>query len=322
VEVWLLAGGDDLVSLARSQAIPLFWLSRGPRVGPASLANLWRLLRSRAPDLLLPLTVVPNIWGRLLGRLALVPRIVGNCRGGGAPGRQYERWLWRLTDHLLCNAQALKTRLARDYGVPPEHVSVIANGVDTDFFQPPAALPPAPPVALSLARLVPEKDHDTLLRAFALAAAIPSEAELWLVGDGPREAAVQELARQLLPAGRVRFLPAQPDVRPLLHRARVLVLSSRAEAMPNVVLEAMAAGLPVVATRVGGVPELVVPGKTGWLAPPGAAPALAAALSHLLGDPEAGRAFGWAGRERAVQHFSLETMARRFAEVLEGLLAQ
>jgi glycosyltransferase involved in cell wall biosynthesis len=320
VEIWLLAGGDDLAPRARSYDIPLRWLSRTSEVGPAALAALWCALKTSPPDLLLPFTVVPNIWGRMLGRLALVPRIIGNCRGGAAPGRQYERALWRLTDHLLTNSQALRMRLLRDYQVPPAHVTVISNGVDTHYFRPAAAAPAGPPVVLALARFVAEKDHDTLLRAFKLVAATHPGAQLWLVGEGPREGAVQGLTQDLLLQERVRFLPPQAEVLPWLHRASLLVLSSVTEALPNVVLEAMAAGLPVVATRVGGLPELVVPGRTGWLAPPGSPPALAAALSHLLGAPETRTAFGRAGRRRAVQHFSLEAMAQGFAEVLEAML--
>jgi glycosyltransferase involved in cell wall biosynthesis len=105
-----------------------------------------------------------------------------------------------------------------------------------------------------------------------------------------------------------------------LHQACLLVLSSRYEALPNVVLEAMAAGLPVVATRVGGLPELVLPGRTGWLVPPGDAPALAAAMSQALGDADAREALGRTGRERAMGDFSMEAMTRRYETVLSGLL--
>jgi glycosyltransferase involved in cell wall biosynthesis len=98
------------------------------------------------------------------------------------------------------------------------------------------------------------------------------------------------------------------------------VLSSRYEALPNVVLEAMAAGLPVAATRVGGLPELVVPGRTGWLVPPGDAVALAAAMSQALGDADVREALGRTGREIAVADFSLEAMTRRYEQVLSNLL--
>lgn len=319
-EVWLLAGGDELAPLARSFAIPLVWLSRQAQAGPAALVKLWQRLRSHPVDLLALLTVVPNIWGRLLGRLARVPVIVGNCRGGAAPGKQHERWLWPLAHQIICNSKALQERLTGRYGVPPDRIAVIPNGVDSGFFQPPAEEPQGAPIILAVARMVPEKDHDTLIRAFGSVAGAHPQAELWLVGAGPREEAIRQLAQQLVPAGRVRFLPGQADLRPLFHQANLLVLSSVAEAMPNVVLEAMAAGLPVVATRVGGLPEMVVPGQTGWLVSPGDVAALAAALSQALEDPATRRALGRAGRERVLRDFSLEQMGRRYTEVFTRLL--
>ncbi len=321
-EIWLLAEGDDLALLAREWGFEPVWLSRGEGPGPAGLFRLWRRLRKSPVDLLLLLTVVPNIWGRLLGRLAGVPVIVGCCRGGGAPRRQRERWLWPLAHHIICNAQAVKAELSNHQGVPAERLTVIANGVDSDFFCPAAGPDPQAPVVLSVARLVPDKDHDTLLRAFALAAKDHPRSELWLVGEGPRRAEIQELAARLLPPGRVRFLAGQTDLRSLFHQASLLALSSVHEALPNVVLEAMASGLPVAATRVGGLPEAVVPGQTGWLVPPRDVRALAAAIGQVLGDPAAGRAFGRAGRDRVTREFSLGAMVASHQQVFQNLLAR
>ena len=323
VEIWLLAAGEDFAPLAQDWSIPVTRLGRQKLVGPAALANLWRRLRHGGLDLLVLFTVVPNIWGRILGRLARVPVIVGNCRGGGAPRRQHERWLWPLADHILCNAWDLQATLTGHYGVPAARLTVIHNGVDSEFFQPPAAgTRSGPAKVLSVARLVPDKDHETLIRAFGLAAPAHPEAELWLVGDGPRREYLQQLAGRLLPPGRVKFLPGQPDLRPLLHQASLLVLSSVFEALPNVVLEAMAAGLPVVATRVGGLPEVVTPGQTGWLVPPRDIPALAAALGQLLAAPEIRRAFGLAARQAVLEKFSMDAMMRRHVEVFQDLLSR
>jgi glycosyltransferase involved in cell wall biosynthesis len=320
-EIWLLIAGDDLVPLARDWGLPLTWLSRQEKVGPGALTNLWRHLQGGGIDLLMLFTVVPNIWGRILGRLARVPVIVGNCRGGTSPRQQHERWLWPLADLILCNAAAIQATLVENHGVPRPRLTVILNGVDTEFYCPGPAGPRSnPPVILSVARLVPDKDHDTLIAAFSQVSAAFPEAELWLVGDGPRRQAIQEQVRRSLAPERVRFWPGQPDIRPLLHQACLVVLSSRYEALPNVVLEAMAAGLPVAATRVGGLPELVVPGRTGWLVPPGDAPALAAAMSQALGDADTREALGRAGRERAVGDFSMEAMTRRYETVLSSLL--
>jgi glycosyltransferase involved in cell wall biosynthesis len=322
VEVWLLAGGEDLAPLARDWGVPLVFLSRQQRVGPVALSRLWRRLKDQPVDLFMPLTVVPNIWGRGLGRLARVPVIVGNCRGGGAPRRQHERWLWPLAHQIICNSAALKRVLTDRIGVPEARVTVIPNGVDTDYFRPAAETPqPYPAVVLSVARMVPDKDPETLVRAFALAAPAFPRAQLWLVGEGPLMPEVRHLAEATLAPGSFRFIPPQADLRPLFRQAGLLALSSRTEALPNVVLEAMAAGLPVAATAVGGVPELVAPARTGWLAAPEDAPGLAAVMSRLLGDPEQCRAFGRAGRERVLRDFSLQTMARRYEDVLDRLRA-
>jgi glycosyltransferase involved in cell wall biosynthesis len=320
VEVWLLAAGEDLVPMAWRNAIPLVRLGRREQVGPLALARLGRRLLTRDIDALLPFTVVPNIWGRVLGRLARVPVIVGNCRGGGAPRRQHERWFWPLAHHIVCNCRAVERVLREDCGVPEARLITIPNGVDAAYFQPGTGPDAGPPRVLCVARMAPDKDHDTLLAAFRLTARALPAAELWLLGDGPRLGEVRELAGRLLPEGRVKFLPPREDLRPLLHQASLLVLSSKTEALPNVVLEAMAAGLPVVATRVGGVPELVVPGRTGWLVDPGDPPGLAAALSRVLADPDGRRALGREGRARACREFSLEAMAHRYESVLARLL--
>jgi glycosyltransferase involved in cell wall biosynthesis len=320
-EIWLLAAGRDLESLARDWGVPVTWLSRREKVGPGALLNLWRSLRRGEIDLLMPFTVVPNIWGRILGRLARVPAVVGNCRGGGAPRRQGERWLWPLAHHIVCNSAALQEVLTRQCGVPEARLSLIRNGVDTEYFQPKLdGRGPSSSVVLSVGRMVPDKDHETLLRAFALVARTFPGAELWLVGEGPLLEKIRQLASEILSPGTCCFLPPQSDLRPLFRQAGLLALSSRTEALPNVVLEAMASGLPVAATAVGGVPEMVLPAETGWLAPAGDAPALAAALGRLLGDPEQCQSFGRGARRRVVQEFSMNSMVGHYEEVLRACL--
>ena len=321
VELWVLRAGDDLAPVARDYGLPVVWLARSSWVGPQSLLGLARRLRTHPPDLLMLLTVIPNIWGRVWGRLARVPVIVGNCRGGAAPWRQHERWLWPGAHHLLCNSALLKDFLVSRYKLPCHRITVALNGVDTDFFQPsPNGRPQGPPVLLSVARLVPDKDHDTLLRAFARLAQRHPEAQLRLVGNGPRRQVLEQKVQNLGLSGQVKFLPPEPDLRSLYHQADLFVLSSRAEALPNVILEAMAAGLPVVATRVGGVPEAVVPEATGLLVDPGDDTGLAGALARLLDDPAARRAMGRAARQRVLDHFSFPAMVNRHQDLWSRLL--
>lgn len=320
-EIWQLMAGDDYLPLLREWNVPHVRLGQDRRVGPRALVALWRRLRSDRPDVLLLLTVVPNIWGRILGRLAGVPLVIAGCRQSGNPKRQHERLLKRLAHHHICNANALKTLLVSEYGVNADKISVIYNGVDAEAFAP-AARPAANPVILCVGRLVPAKDHDTLLEAFALVLAARPEAELWIVGDGPRQVELERLAGQERFRGQVRLMPARLDVLALLRQAQVMALSSVSEGFPNVVAEAMAAGLPVVATNVDGLAELVVDGETGLLVPPRDPRALADALAGLLARPAQRDAMGKAGRERVEREFSFQGMAARHGELFSRLLAQ
>lgn len=322
VEVWTLIGGDDFLPLAGQYGLATRRLSSGKTVGPAALLGLWRALRADPPDLLLPLTVVPNIWGRILGRLAGVRAIIGNCRGArDAPG-QHEWLLKSLADHHLCNAEALRGQLTRTYGLPPERVTTIHNGVNTDYYAPPTEAPSGPPVILHLARMDSVKDHPTLIAAFERLAASQAEPELWLVGDGPERDKVARRIGQSPFSQRIRLMPGAADVRPLYARAALLVLSSRHEGLPNVVLEAMASGLPVVATDVGGLAEIVKDGLTGRLVPAGDPERLALALAEVLGRPERRAAMGAAARRRAVAGFSMEAMVKAHEAALARVLTR
>ena len=175
-------------------------------------------------------------------------------------------------------------------------------------------------IILCIARLVPEKDHHTLITAFGLLAKRHPDAELWIVGDGNRRKSISEYAGQAAFAGRIRLIPGQLDIRPLLWQGSVLVLSSVEEGLPNVVLEAMASGLPVIATEVGGLPEVVENGRTGLLVPSRNADVLANALSLLLSDEEIRAAFGREGTMRARHCYSNSRMVREYEQIFERLL--
>ncbi|MBM3269292.1 MAG: glycosyltransferase [Candidatus Sericytochromatia bacterium] len=178
-------------------------------------------------------------------------------------------------------------------------------------------LPPDAPLVVTAARLADQKGLHHLLAAFpAVRARVPGAA-LLVAGEGERRADLEREARDLGLDGAVRFLGRRDDVSRLLAAADVFCLPSLSEGLPLAIAEAMAAGLPVVATPVGGVPEIVQDGETGFLVPPGDAGALAARLAALLADARLREQMGAWGRLRASRHFSLERMATRFEALYE-----
>ena len=303
-EVWVLRGGDDLMSAMRATGVNVVRLSDGQRVAVRAFVRLAMRLWRDKPDLLYTLTVLPNIWGRVLAGLMRIP-VVSGYRS--LMPRQHERWLHRLSARIIANTAVLKDVMTQRLRIEPNRVAVIPNGVDCDYFSPDEAARSAEPLVVCIARLVDEKNIPTLLEAFRLTRLQMPKARLEIIGDGPAA---------ITPAPNVRFLPATIDVVAHLRRAWIFSLASRSDASPNVILEAMACSLPVVATRVGGIPDLVDDNKTGLLVPPSDPAALSGALTALLRDHALQKSLGKAGRQRALREFTISGMVRQTEVVL------
>ena len=219
---------------------------------------------------------------------------------------------------MVCNSEALRD-IVQGFGVPGQRLSYIPNGVDTEFFAPSGAAPSArAPEILCVARLAGDKDHMTLLHAFELVQQVHPAARLRIVGDGPEEASLRAWAGAHAAGGNVDFIAGGLDMRAHYARARVFALSSVREGQPNVILEAMACGLPVCATAVGGIPRLVQDAVNGFLSPAGDAAALAENCCKLLADGALCDALGDAGRARVEKDFSFTAMVEAHQEVFAG----
>jgi len=268
------------------------------------------------------------VIGRLAAVAARVPVRIFTVHGwafsahSGAASALY-RWADRLagqaTTATICVSQRERADGLRARTCRADRTVVIPNAVDVDSC-PQAPLDRAVPRLISVGRLAAPKDWTTLLSA--LTSFDPQAfAELVIVGDGPNREQVQdELAARSL-GGRVRLLGERDDVSHLLADADVFLLASRSEGLPLSVIEAMAAGLPVVASDVGGLRELVRDGETGTLVPPGDPVALADALRPLLADRELRRRLGMAARERAKALFDLPGFRRAHLELYRRELA-
>jgi glycosyltransferase involved in cell wall biosynthesis len=207
--------------------------------------------------------------------------------------------VYRNADHVVAVSSAVRDLLVSDYGVAPDRVEVL---LPTTTAEPvPSAARPAEgsPVVGLVGRLVQEKGVDVFLRAAALVSAVVPQAEFLVVGDGPLRPDLEHRAAVLGLSGSVTFTGYRSDVSRLLAGLDVLAVPSRSDGSPLVVCEAMAAGVPVVASRVGGLPDLVEDGGSGLLVRPGEAEDLARALVSLLLDPEAARRLGARGRDLA-----------------------
>jgi glycosyltransferase involved in cell wall biosynthesis len=297
---------------------------------------LWRLarrMRERRIDAVV--TVGPGdkmFWGRLAGWFSGVPVICSALHSTGLPDHVelFNRLLAPITDAFIAVAEPHARYLAEHEGCPAGKVRVIPNGVDVERFHPrwpsrslreQLRLPERAPVAGIVAALRPEKNHELFLRSAALVRQQLPEAQFLVVGDGPRRAELERLARQWPLAYAVHFLGTRSDVAELLSLMDVLVLTSHMESNPVSILEAMASEKPVVATRVGSVPETVLDGKTGYLVAPGDAEGLAARIVELLPNRQLAARMGRAGREHVIAHWSVERMVAGYQDLLGDVYA-
>jgi glycosyltransferase involved in cell wall biosynthesis len=318
----------EAVEAAGARYVPLRWVGRsvGWRDVPG-LFELVRLFRREGAVAVHLNSSKVGLLGRLAAWLARVPVRLFTVHGWafaahhGAAARAYrlaERAARPFATMTICPVEQVR-RMGIEAGTcDPRRSVVIPNAVDAAG-APRAGLDAEVPTLVSVGRLHEPKDFVTLARALRVPPAGSFRAEI--VGDGPDRAAVEaELAAGGL-GGAVEMAGERDDVPERLAAADVFVLSSRSECMPISVLEAMAAGLPVVASAVGGLPEMVVDGETGYLVAPGDAEALGAALARLVADPSLRRRMGAAGRRRVEERFDLPGFAEAHMDLYGRELA-
>ncbi len=244
--------------------------------------------------------------------------------------RLANKLLLKQADRVTAVSAFVKQALIKNEGIPSQRITVVHNGIDpgtgpTDDDRAAArellSLSPDRPVVMQVARFHPVKDHATALRAWSIVHAQLPDALLVFVGDGPQRENLEQLTAQLGLTDAVQFLGSVDNARQIIPAADLCMLTSLSEGLSVTLLEAMAAGKPIVATDVGGNPELVIHGKTGLLAPSRDPEALADCIMQLLPNaPYAKLTLGSAGRARLLTDFTADQMHAHYAQHYESLV--
>jgi glycosyltransferase involved in cell wall biosynthesis len=284
-----------------------------PGVKTANFVRLARLFRDARPNILHTHNTRPLIYATPAARFAGIKTTIHTRHGQRVGTTRRQNFLSNLaagwTDRIVSVSDDSK-KLALQQGLPAGKLLTIHNGIDLSRFPAMPALAKGPVVYVG--RLSPEKDLSTLLRAVAIAAREEPSFRLHLAGAGPSLGELQSLAGELQLGEHVAFLGHTSEVAEALAGASLLVLSSLTEGTSLALLEAMARGLPVVATSVGGNTEVVVDGITGLLVPPQSPAELATAMLKLYRQPELAIQMGVQGRKRVETQFDSRTMVSRY----------
>jgi glycosyltransferase involved in cell wall biosynthesis len=297
------------------------------------IPRLIRLLRRERPMILHTVLRTANYWGRVAGIMARIPIVIAGERNveveRGRVSNCLDGLLARVTDRIIVNASAIRDHLIRVEGVDPRTIDVVSNGVevpsrsgssDTVRLRQQLGIDDDAPLVAFVGRLTRQKNPARFLTMADAVRRHGLRCHFLLIGNGPLRPALEAQARALDLHGLTRFLGQRDDVGRILESVDLLVQTSDWEGMPNVVLEASAAGVPVVATDVGGVREIIAEAVTGHVVPASDVSLLVDRVVQLLGDAGRRHEYGERARRLVQDRFSLEAMVTRTLEIYNALL--
>ena len=336
VTVCALKSGGTMAQELEKRGVRVLSLDGTGKLDARVIMRLFKLLRAEQPDVVQAFLFWANVAARACGRILRAFPVISSYHDEIVS----EGWLVRLVDRLtltwtdciVCCSGAVGRSVVSRIGGKIEHFTFIPFGVDIDQFEPAAAatrrelgLRDGQKVIGTVCRLVePKKGLRILLQAMAVLAKRYGQppCQLLLVGDGPSRHELELLREQLGLSSWVVFAGSRRDIPRVLHAVDAFVLPSLYEGFGIAILEAMAAGKPVIATAVGGIPEFVLSGETGLLVEPGNVEALADAIDRLLSHPQQARTMGAKGRIRAGERYHISTVVRQHEQVYTACLTQ
>jgi len=307
--------------------VQIVQLEKPPGLHPRTVRRLSEYLRSERIEVVHSHNHIVHHYAVAAGRVARVGAIVNTLHGtasllGSSALSRALFWASCLSgDRVVSVCSAVEAILRSSFRFPPSMLKVIDNGIDLTRFLAIAPRPSGEELTFGMiGRLEPVKDHETLLRAFALLFKRYPNVHLRLLGDGPIRQYLQDLARGLSLEGRVHFEGFSRDTVGFLSKLDAYVVSSRSEGLPLTLLEAMSSSLPVAATAVGGIPDIMRRVGCNWLCPPCNPQELAAVMEQvLLAHDRAAQ--GARNRRAAAEHYSVERMTRDYNELYRSVLA-
>lgn len=307
---------------------------------PRNLFRVVRYLRRRQADLVHTQLEFSNVLGSLASRLIKIPSVCTlhtffDPSWGKKSWRRHLAMWWTLRhfcDRIIAVSEGTRQHHIEVGRLPPERVVTLYNGIDLSGFasadektrlagRQALNIPPDAPVLITVAVLRPQKGIQYMIEAMPAVLQAAPEARYLVVGSGEHEAVLKRMVDAYGLAERVIFTGVRQDIPNLLALSDVFVLPTLGEALPTVLAEAMAAGKPIVASAVGGVPEMVEEGVNGLLIPPSDPDKLAGACIRLLRDPEQARRLGYSGRQIVEQRFNIERQVQLLCDLYDSLLA-
>lgn len=318
-----LTGDGPPAADIRAERCDVSVLNDGRRVPRfRSLTRLVRLLKQQRPQIVHTHNTYAQFYGAIAAKLAGVPVVINTQHGQGCGQSWKAEWQFRLANRLTCRVVGVSHDTAaicqRQDQRSSDKITTIWNGINLDRFR--FRGPELTPTAICVARLSPLKDFPTLLRAVRLVLPHVPDFRLQIVGNGPERPTIEALIDELNIRPHVELLGERHDVPELLAKAGFFVSSSLSEGISLTLLEAMAVGLPVVTTAVGGNSEIVADRQTGRLVPASDPMSLARAIVDLCNERDLWFSFGLLGRQRVEQNFEIRDMVRNYEALYEELL--